>query len=65
MIGSGSKCPLCSKTIGFHDKVNSIVMSWLNSKVFKCSLCDCTFTYDRFEVHMRKECELSRFKPDC
>jgi hypothetical protein len=65
MVGSGTKCPLCSKTTGFHEKVNSIVMSWLNAKAFKCSLCESTFTYEKFELHMRKECELSRFKPDC
>ena len=40
-------------------------MSWLNSKVFKCNLCEATFTYERFEAHMRSECELARFKPDC
>ena len=63
--GSNTKCPLCSKTKGFHTKVNNIVMSWLNQKQFKCSLCETVFAFDRFEEHMRKECELARFKPDC
>ena len=64
-VVSKSKCPLCSKNEGFRDKVNSIVMSWLNAKNFKCSLCASEFSYDRFEPHMREECELAKFKPDC
>lgn len=64
-MGMGNKCPLCSKTKGFNAKVNSIVMAWLNAKEFKCSLCESTFTYERFDDHMRKKCELSRFRPDC
>ena len=40
-------------------------MSWLKSKAFKCNLCDATFTYEQFEDHMRRDCELAKFKPDC
>ena len=59
------KCPLCSKSTGFHNRVNNIVMNWLNAKTFKCSLCAALFTYDKFENHMRKVCELAQFRPDC
>lgn len=62
---SHNKCPLCSKTKGFNTKVNNIVMSWLNQKQFKCNLCQQTFSYEHFEEHMRKGCEVARFRPDC
>ena len=65
VVGSGSKCPLCSKTKGFHDRVNNIVMNWLKSKLFKCNLCETQFTYENFEKHMQQDCELAKFRPDC
>lgn len=40
-------------------------MSWLNAKTFTCNLCKTVFPYDKFDEHMRKICEMARFKPDC
>ena len=41
------------------------MMSWLNAKTFKCILCTAEFKYENYDNHMRKQCEIAAFKPDC